>query len=82
VPYLGQRRGGFVPSQSGSFAGQAFRGIVRAINILEILNRPNEQPESRPTLSPEFRERLVEEFRLDIERLSGLIERDLSDWWS
>lgn len=57
-------------------------GIVRVFNILEILNRPNEQPESRPTLSPEFRERLVEEFRPDIERLSGLIERDLSDWWS
>jgi len=55
-------------------------GIVRAFNFLAFMHRLNEQAESRPTLSPEFRERLVEEFRLDIERVSSLIERDLSDW--
>ena len=55
-------------------------GIVRTFNVLDILNWPNERAESRPTLSPEFRKRLVEEFRPDIERLSGLIECDLSDW--
>lgn len=55
-------------------------GIVRVFNVLEILNWPNERAESRPTLSPKFRELLVKEFRPDIEKLSGLIECDLSDW--
>lgn len=55
-------------------------GIVRIFNVQQILQRPIERAESRPTLSPEFRERLVAEFRPDMERLSELIERDLSGW--
>ena len=56
-------------------------GISRAFNVLESLNRLNQESESHTALNPKFRERLVKEFRPDIERLSTLIERDLSDWW-
>ena len=56
-------------------------GIVKAFNVLDSLNQLNQEAESRPMLAPKFRERLVTEFRTDIDQLSILIGRDLSQLW-
>mgnify|MGYP006288918965 CR=1 FL=1 len=55
-------------------------GVVRSFNVLALFRPFYESTQARPTLSPEFRQRLVAEFQPDIERLSDLIGRDLSDW--
>ena len=45
-----------------------------------LLQRLNTARIEQRTLRPEFRRELVEEFRVDVEKLSELIGRDLSHW--
>jgi len=44
------------------------------------LTRINTKSQKRPDLRPAFRRELQEVFRDDVEKLSGLIDRDLSHW--
>lgn len=49
-------------------------------HALDLVIRLNAVPTSRNPLPPEFRRQLAEEFRPDVDKLSQLIERDLSFW--
>jgi hypothetical protein len=48
--------------------------------LYDKLERMNTTKAKRANLDPALRARMLEHFRPDIERLSGLIERDLSKW--
>lgn len=65
------------------YFGDTITGTLKATNIHTLLRRYNQAKfEERlvPPLLPETRQRLYEIFTEEIERLSGLIERDLSHW--
>jgi len=49
-------------------------------NAEEKIWRLNTRPNKRSVLAPDLREKLLEEFRPEVESLSRLIGRDLSDW--
>ena len=53
---------------------------IRRVKLWEKLRGLNTRNTAKPRLSANFRSRLTEAFRDDIQRLSELIERDLSDW--
>ena len=57
-------------------------GIVKAFNVLEMLNKFNIQKETRPTLRPEFNQELKNTFKADIDKLSKMLDRDLSNWYN
>lgn len=48
--------------------------------VFNLLSRYNTEGYKRPSLDQEFRAELVEYFREDVQRLSSLINRDLSHW--
>jgi sulfotransferase family protein len=48
--------------------------------LVDNLWRFNVRYTERPTLNPELKKRLQEEFAPDVERLSGLLDRDLTHW--
>jgi hypothetical protein len=54
--------------------------FVALRSIRERLMKSNLQFEQRPSLAPETRARLNQEFTPGIERLSTLLNRDLSHW--
>ncbi len=54
--------------------------ITLKSRLIELLRRLNIRYVPRPDMPPELRGRLNEEFRADIEKLSSLIDRDLSFW--
>lgn len=48
--------------------------------IIRVLERVNLKYEERPPMNPELKRRLKEEFRPEVERLSQLLDRDLTYW--
>ena len=58
---------------------KGFLGIGDDIIIPKLLEL-NKKRVSRKRLRPEFRAKLMEEFKSDIEKLSRLVNRDLSGW--
>lgn len=54
-------------------------GIER-IGVLNKIRQLNARKESRKPLSPDFRAELANEFREDIEKLSRILDKDLSSW--
>ncbi len=61
----------------GLFGAGFMKNVFRLYDRLERLNTAKTQ---RQSLDPALRARLLEHFRPDIEKLSGLMERDLSKW--
>lgn len=53
---------------------------IRRIGILSGVRNWNTVSETKQPLKPEFRNRLAEEFREEVEKLSGILNRDLSHW--
>ena len=49
-------------------------------NASLVADKLNSSRVARPEMAPDLRRRLTEEFRPEVERLSALIDRDLSAW--
>ncbi len=65
------------------FFGDSVAKAIKATKIHSLLRKYNQvkcEENVVPPLSPEMRKRLYEIFAEEIERLSGLIDRDLSHW--
>ncbi|HEY8178603.1 MAG TPA: hypothetical protein VIH19_08430, partial [Candidatus Limnocylindria bacterium] len=63
------------------------RGAARRIlpkntrkGIYRTATRLNARPQDRATMDPQLRARLVEDLRPEVERLSGMVGRDLGLW--
>ena len=70
---------------SSIFAGPGWKGFRKVFGnemsrIVERAMRTNSTPPTRAPLPPGFRGQLAEEFRPDVEKLSRLLDRDLSFW--
>jgi Sulfotransferase domain len=55
-------------------------GIERRLGILRMIRRLNVRDAENKAIEPELRAELTNYFRSDLEELSGLVDRDLSDW--
>lgn len=55
-------------------------GILTTFGLFKRLERFTMETKEPSAPDPEFRARLVSEFRSDIEALSRILGRDLSDW--
>lgn len=53
---------------------------IRRIGLMERVRKWNTVPAVKKPLSPEFRAELVEVFREDVDKLSRILNRDLSHW--
>lgn len=48
--------------------------------VLDAIRSFNSKPTKRKALSPDFKAELIDEFATDIQKLSALLDRDLSHW--
>jgi hypothetical protein len=69
------------------FRPSLLRAVARRVipdtprrKIIRTLERVNLKYEERPPMNPELKQRLKEEFRPEVERLSQLLNRDLTYW--
>ncbi|MEB3829323.1 sulfotransferase family protein [Phormidium sp. CCY1219] len=60
---------------------QSFLGI-ESFGIMNAIRKVNAKPQERTPLSPDFRAELIEEFRAENDKLSHILQRDLSHWMS
>jgi Sulfotransferase domain len=69
----------FRPSLLRTVARRVIPDVPRR-RLIRTLERVNLKYEPRPPMNPELKERLKEEFRLEVERLSQVLDRDLTYW--
>jgi hypothetical protein len=55
-------------------------GMYKSLGVWRLVSPRLSRHEKRKALRPGFRAELIEYFRADIEKLSGLLDRDLSHW--
>jgi hypothetical protein len=69
----------FRPSLLRTMARRVIPDVPRR-KIIRTLERVNLKYEQRPPMNPELKQRLKEEFKPEVERLSKLLDRDLTYW--
>jgi hypothetical protein len=67
------------PETMRSLTRSVLPGLVR-YRVKEVARRFNTRYEPRPPMDPELGRRLRREFAPEVERLGGLLDRDLSHW--